>query len=44
MADAGKFQIELEPGHAVIGAAKLEIHVPEMIFRTDNVGQQLVAF
>ena len=44
MADAGQFQIELEPGHAVIRAAEFEIHVSEMIFRTNDIGQQFVAF
>ena len=42
VADAGKFQIELESGDAVIGSAKFEIHVAEMVFRADDVGQQFV--
>ena len=44
MADAREFQIELVPGDAGVGAAKLEIHVAEMIFRADDVREQLVAF
>ena len=39
----GKFQIELETGDTVLGAAKFEIHVAEMIFGTDDVGEQVVA-
>src|SRR5205085_1379303 len=44
VADAWQFQIELEPSNALIGSAKFVIHVAEMIFGTDNVGEQLVAF
>ena len=39
----GKFQIELETGDAGVGAAKFEIHVAEMIFGADDVGEQFVA-
>ena len=42
MADAGKFEVELETGDAVIGAAQLEIHVAEMVLGADNVGKKLV--
>ena len=41
VADAGQFQIELEAGDAVVGAAEFEIHVAEMIFGADDVGQQV---
>ena len=44
VADAGKFQIELETGDAGFGSAKFEIHVAEMIFGADDVGQKFVAF
>src|SRR6266404_1544753 len=44
VADAGKFQVELKTGHAVVGAAEFEIHVAEMIFRANDVGQELVTF
>ena len=44
MADAGKLQVELEAGHAVVGAAQFEIHVAEMVFAPDDVGQQFVTF
>ena len=43
VADAGEFQIELVTGDAGICAAKFEIHVAEMILRTDDVGKQFVA-
>ena len=39
----GKLEIELEAGDAGFGAAKLAIHVAEMIFGADDVGEQLVA-
>ena len=44
VADAGEFQIELKTGDARVGSAKFEIHVAEMIFGADDVGQQFVAF
>src|SRR5438874_4366175 len=44
VADAWKFQIELVTGDAGLRAAQLEIHVAEMIFGTDDVGEQLVTF
>ena len=44
VADPGQFQIELETGHALGRSAKFEIHVTEMIFGADDVGQKLVAF
>ena len=44
VADAREFQVELETGDACLGAAKFEIHVAEMIFGADDVGQQVVAF
>ena len=39
----GKLEIELESGDAGFGSANFEIHVAEMIFGADDVGQQLVA-
>ena len=39
--DARQFQIELESGDAVVGAAKFEIHVTEMVFRANDVGEQV---
>ncbi len=44
MADAGKFQVELITGDAGVRAAQLEIHVAEMIFGTDDVGEQFITF
>ncbi len=40
---AGKLQVELEAGDAVLGAAEFEVHVAEVIFGTDDVGEQVVA-
>src|SRR5438477_2965269 len=42
--DAGKFQVELITGDAGVRAAQLEIHVAEMIFGTDDVGEQFIPF
>ena len=44
VADAGKFEIELETSDAGFGSTDFVIHVPEMIFRTENVGEELVTF
>ena len=44
MADAWQFQIELEPSNALIGSAKFVVHVAEVIFGTNDVGEQLVTF
>ena len=40
LADAGNLQIKLDPGHAVLSAGHLEIHVAEMVLIADDVGQQ----
>src|SRR5262249_25963921 len=34
---AWKLQVQLKAGNTVSGAAKLEVHVAEMIFRPDNI-------
>src|SRR5260370_18885200 len=44
VADAGKFQVELITGDTDVRAAELEIHVAEMIFGTDDVGEQFIPF
>ena len=44
MADAGQFEIELESGDARFRSANFVIHVSEMIFGADDIGEQLVAF
>jgi hypothetical protein len=31
------FEVELEAGDPVAGATDFEIHIPEMVFRTDDV-------
>ena len=42
-ADARQLEVELEAGDAARGAAELEIHVAEMIFAADDVGEERVA-
>ena len=42
--DARKFEIELITGDAIVGAAKFEVHVAEMVFGADDVGQKLITF
>ena len=44
VAHARKFEVELESSDALLGSANFVIHVSEMIFGTDDVGQQFVAF
>ena len=44
VAHTRKFQIELKTRDTVLGPAKFEIHVSEMILGADDVGQQIVAF
>ena len=43
MADAGQFQVELITGDAIVGSTEFEIHVTEMVFRTNDIGEQFVA-
>ena len=43
MTNPGEFQIELKTSDSRVGSAKFEIHVTEMIFRANDVGQQFVA-
>ena len=43
MTNPGEFQIELKTSDAAVRSAKFEIHVAEMIFRANDVGQQFVA-
>ena len=43
VADALELEIQLESGDTDLGAAELEVHVAEVIFTTDDVGQQGVA-
>ena len=38
-----KLQVELETGDALLGAAELEVHVAEMVFAADDIGEQCVA-
>ena len=44
VAHAGQFEIELETGDARFRSADFVIHIAEMIFGADDVGQELVAF
>ena len=39
LADAGDLQIELDAGDAVLRAGDFEVHVAEVIFVADDVGQ-----
>src|SRR5262249_59880762 len=43
VANAGELQVELKSADACVCSAKLKIHVTEMIFRADDVGEQFVA-
>src|SRR6266704_2416276 len=43
VADAGQFQVELITGDAIVGSTEFEIHVTEMVFRTNDIGEQFVA-
>src|SRR5450432_2263140 len=43
VAHAGQLEIKLKTSDAVLRPAKFEIHVPEMIFGADDVGQEVVA-
>src|SRR5438067_5310616 len=44
VAHTPKFQIKLKAGDTVIGAAKFEIHVSEVVFRADDVSEKFVTF
>ncbi len=39
-ADAVDLQVELDAGDAVLRAGDLEVHVAEVVFVADDVGQQ----
>ena len=43
VADTRQVSDRAGTGDAVLGAAKFEVHVAEMIFGADDVGEQLVA-
>ena len=40
--DAGELEVELEAGHACVGAAELEVHVAIMILAAEDVGEDEV--
>ena len=40
--EARKFEVQLESGHTLGGAAQFKVHISEVIFATDNVGEHLV--
>ena len=44
--DAGDLDVHLQRGHALLGARNLEVHVAEVIFVAEDVGQdgEVVAF
>ena len=40
---AREFEVQLEAGHTLCGAAQFKVHVAEVIFASDDVGEHLVA-
>ena len=39
----GEFEVQLKAGHTLCGAAQFKVHVAEVIFASDDVGEHLVA-
>ena len=46
LADAFNLDVHLQSGHAVIGTGNLEVHIAEVVFVAENIGQngKLIAF
>ena len=46
LADAFNLDVHLQSSHAVIGTSNLEVHIAEVVFVAENIGQngKLIAF